>query len=478
MSQSKSDRNGQRLIVIGAGPGGYPAAFRASQLGFDVSLVDPRPDPGGVCLYEGCIPSKALLRLSKLVTATREASDWGLAFSRPRIDIDQMRQRLDRSVSQLTGGLGKLGKGRGVEYLQGKARFVDETRIAVEDEGGDSAEHSFDYAIVATGSSPVRLPIFDHRRSAVWDSTEALALREIPDSLLVVGAGYIGLEIGSVYAALGSRVTVVEMAESLLPGVDAELAKPLLEKLRGDGPGSLDELIFEATVKSAEPYEHGLSVTIQDKRGRETTRKFNKALVAVGRQANSGDLGLEKAGVEIDEKGFVRVDEQRRSSQERIFAVGDVAGPPELAHKASHEGRIAAEAAAGKPSAFETAAIPAVVFTDPEIAWTGLTEAEADARAVAVEVARFPWSASGRAVATGHSDGLTKLIFETRSERLLGAGIVGHNAGELIAEATLAVEMGAVATDLAECVHAHPTFSETLMECAQFYLGQSPHYKG
>jgi len=476
---SKKKENGkrQKLVVLGAGPGGYPAAFRAAQLGFEVTLIDPRKDPGGVCLYEGCIPSKALLRLARQVIASRECAEWGIHFEEPRLDIDQMRNRLEKAVERLTQGLGQLSKTKGVSYIQGTARFTDEKTLSVSNKGGDDQSLDFDRAIIATGSRPLPLPGADPRRSAIWDSSSALALKTIPSTLLVVGGGYIGLEMGTLYSALGSRVTVVEMEDKILPGVDTDLSGLLWDRLAGESPGSFEKIVLEGKVSEPTPTQNGIKIKLTDGDGGESEQEFEKMLVAIGRKPNTEDLGLKEAGVDLDDDGYIKIDRQCRTSADPIFAIGDVAGQPMLAHKASRQGHIAAESAWGQPTEFDGHAIPAVVFTDPEIAWVGLTEAEAKRRNLNVEVIRFPWAASGRAVAMGRSDGLTKLIFEKRSERILGAGISGMEAGELIAEAALAIEMGARAEDLAGTIHPHPTFSETLMEAAHAYLGHSAHYQ-
>jgi len=478
VSSSTEKSDGKKLVVLGAGPGGYPAAFRAADLGFDVTLIDPRPDPGGVCLFEGCIPSKLLLHAARLIQECREAESWGLHFPKPKIDIDRLRDFKESVVEKLGRGVAGTAKQRGVERIRGSAAFADAHTLAITDpESGDKEEIRFDTAIIATGSRPVALPDVDVERNAVWDSAEALKLSEIPRTLLVMGGGYIGLEMGTIYQALGSQVTVVELTGDLLPGVDPELVEPLRKRLEGSGPGGFDEILTHTRMTGLEPYEHGVSVELTDREGDRKTRKFARVLVAVGREPQTDGLGLENTRIETDSRGFIVVDGQRRTAESHIFAVGDAAGEPMLAHKASREGHVAAEAAADRPAGFDPAAIPAVVFTDPEIAWTGLTEDEARERGVKVRIARFPWKASGRALATGRPEGLTKLVIDPRSERVLGVGITGVNAGELIAGATLAVEMGSRAGDLADTIHPHPTFSESLMEAAAGYLGRSPHHR-
>jgi dihydrolipoamide dehydrogenase len=455
-----------QLVVVGAGPGGYAAAFHAADLGFEVALVDPEANPGGVCLYRGCIPSKALLHAAKVIHDARAAEEFGVSFGDPAIDLPRLRAWKDGVVGKLTGGLGQLTRQRKVRYVRGRARLIDRTTLEIEAEGGTS-RLAFDHAILATGSRPVTLSGFP-QSPRVLDSTTALDLPDVPRRLLVVGGGYIGLELGSVYAALDSRVTIVEMLPGLLPGVDPDLVRPVAKRLEAQ----CESIHLGTRVASVEELGAGLEVRFDGATGAET---FDRVLVAVGRAPNSQGLGLETVGARIDARGFVEVDEQRRTAEPTISAIGDLVGQPMLAHKASHEGRTAVEAIAGRKVAFEPQAIPAVVFTDPEIAYCGLTEAEAKQQGRAVEVARFPWAASGRALTLGRDDGLTKLVLDPETERVLGVGIVGPGAGELIAEGVLAVEMGATARDLALTIHPHPTLSETVMEAAEVFFGQSTH---
>jgi len=458
------------LVVVGAGPGGYAAAFLAADLGLTVTLVDPAPNPGGVCLYRGCIPSKALLHVAKLIGESREASAWGVDFDPPRIDVERLRSWKDGVVEKLTGGLGQLRRKREIDYVQGRARFTDAHGVDVETVTGEQCRLRFEHAIVATGSVPTSLPDFpDSPR--VMDSTSALELGTIPERLLVVGGGYIGLELGSVYAALGSRVSVVEMTDSLLPGVDRDLVRPLAARLEC----SFEAILTGTRVAGVRESASVLEVELDGKASGSGARQYDGILVAVGRRPSTAGLGLETTRAETDASGFIEVDQQRRTAEPSIFAIGDVVGQPMLAHKASHEGRTAAEAAAGRKVAFEPAAIPAVVFTDPEIAWCGLSEDEAAAGGRKVAVSRFPWAASGRAMTLGRTDGLTKLVIDPESERLLGVGLVGPGAGELIAEGVLAVEMAALASDLKLSIHPHPTLSETLMEAAEMFFGQATH---
>ena len=460
-----------RVVVLGAGPGGYPAAFLAAARGMDVTLVDPEAQPGGVCLYRGCIPSKALLHVARLLRETERAGDWGVHFERPAIDLDALRGWKQRVVARLTGGLETLGRQRGVQYVQGRGRFMDASRLRISSDH-ELTELGFDHAIVATGSRTVIPEALRLDSPRLMDSTAALELEDIPQSLLVVGGGYIGLELGSVYAALGSAVTVVEMTDGLLPGVDRDLVAVLERELRGQ----LHELLLNTRVTGVEEAEGGIRVRLSGSDLEAEQRLYSKVLVAVGRTPNAEALALDHTAARLDERGFIVTDEQRRTAERSVFAVGDVAGEPMLAHKATHEARVAVEAIAGEPAAFEPAAIPAVVFTDPEIAWCGLGEAEARQQGLEIEVTKFPWAASGRAVTLGRTDGLTKLIMERGTQRLLGAGIAGPGAGELIAEATLAIEMGARASDLELTIHAHPTLSETLMEASALLFDASPHF--
>lgn len=457
-----------QLAVIGGGPGGYAAAFLAADLGLEVTLIDAEPNPGGVCLYRGCIPSKALLHVAKVIGEAREASAWGVSFSDPAIDLDKLRGWKEQVVNKLTGGLGQLARQRKVNYIQGRAGFMDSQTLQIKKQDGE-ARLRFQNAILATGSYPVILPQLPQDSSRVLDSTSALEIEDIPKTLLVIGAGYIGLEMASVYASLGSQVTVVEMTEGLLPGADRDLASVLAKRMEG----ILHALLLKTKVAAIEEKAEGLRIRFDGNEEKEQV--FDKVLVAVGRKPSSAIPGIERTEVEVNERGFIQVDHQRRTADPAIFAIGDVVGEPMLAHKASHEGRVAAEVIAGRRVSFEPQAIPAVVFTDPEVAWCGLTETQAKQEGRAVGVARFPWAASGRAVTLHRTDGMTKLIIDPETERVLGAGIVGPGAGELIAELVLAVEMGAVASDIKLTIHPHPTLSETVMEAAEVFFGQSTH---
>lgn len=460
-----------QLAVIGGGPGGYAAAFMAADLGMEVVLIDPEENPGGVCLYRGCIPSKALLHAARVVHESREAESFGIAFGKPKIDIEKLRGWKNEIVSQLTGGLGQLVSRRKINHIRGKAVFADEHTLNIEDADGKESRLSFEHAIVATGSRPTLLPGIDPDSKRFMTSSGALDLTDVPKKLLVIGGGYIGLEIGTVYAALGSEVTVVEMTSGLLPGVDKDLVRILKKRLTE----IFSEILLETKAAEFKEQKNGILATLEDAGGNRQNRLFDKVLTAVGRRPNSEGLGLENIGVETDERGFVKVDKQQRTNAASVFAIGDVAGEPMLAHKASYEGRLAAEVISGRNVVRDYAAVPAVVYTDPEIAWTGLTETEAKKQQRDVEVTRFPWAASGRALTLGRTDGLTKLLIDKKSERILGVGIAGTGAGELIAEGVIAIEMGAAAEDLGLTIHPHPTLTETLKEAADIFDGTATH---
>lgn len=455
------------LAVIGAGPGGYAAAFLAADRGLQVALVDAQPKPGGICLHAGCIPSKALLHAAHVIGQAKDAAAWGLRFAAPEIDIDTLRARKDKVVDTMANHLAELCKRRKVTWHSSRARFESSTSLALD----NGARISFKHAIVATGSSPIRLTALNLDSPRLLDSTAALKLDKVPQSLLVIGGGYIGLEMGTVYAALGSKVTVVEMTASLLPGVDADLVRPLHQRLEA----LFRKIHLNAKVAKLDEVKNGVKATLDGEELEEKEITCERVLMAVGRRPNSRDLGLDKTKVQLDERGFIKVDERRRTTDEKIYAIGDVAGEPMLAHKASHEGKVAVQALLGEPAAWDPRAIPAVVFTDPEIAWCGLTESEAKKQKREVQVARFHWLASGRAATLGRTDGVTKVIADPASDRLLGIGIAGPGAGELIAEGVLALEMGATARDLAMTIHPHPTLTETLMEAAESLHGLATH---
>ncbi len=462
-----------QLVVIGAGPGGYAAAFHAADLGLQVALVDTELNPGGVCLYRGCIPSKALLHVAKLVAEAKHAAAWGVAFGEPTIDIDKLRAFKDSVVSKMVGGLGQLSKQRKINYIQGRASFVDAKTLSIELVKGGTETLTFEHAIIATGSRPTAVPGLSIDSPRVMDSTAALELPDVPKSLLVVGGGYIGLELGSVYAALGTRVTVVEMTSGLLAGADRDLAAILVRRLEK----TLHKTLLNTRVVEMKDGKNGVKVKMEGEGLADADREqtFDRVLVSIGRKPNSAIDGLDKTRVKVGDRGFIEVDGSLRTAEPNIFAIGDVVGEPMLAHKASHEARVAVEAIAGHNAVFEPQAIPAVVFTDPEVAWCGLTETEAQKQGRKVEIAKFPWAAVGKAVAIDRPDGLTKLVIDPTTERVLGVGIVGSGAGDLIAEGVVAVEMAALASDLALSIHAHPTLSETIMEAADVFYGQSVH---
>ncbi len=457
------------LLVIGGGPGGYPAAIMAADHGKKVTLVDADPKLGGVCLNHGCIPSKALLHAAKLVHEAREAAEFGLTFGEPQLDLDKLRTFVQQKVvAKMTGGIAALCKGRGIEMIRARAVFDDPHTVRLE--GEQNGQIRFQHAIIAVGSVPAMPRMFAIGDPRVMDSTAALLLPDIPKRLLIVGGGYIGLELGSVYAALGSKVVVVEATENLLPLADQDLVKPLEKRLRAQ----FEAIYLNTKVAGIEAQADGIMATLEGK-DVPAQEKFDRVLVSVGRRPNSANLGLDKAGVEVDERGFIKVDPQRQTTQPQILAIGDVAGEPALAHKATAEAKVAIETILGEQTEFAPRAIPAVVFTDPEIAWCGLTEREARQHNVPHDVMKFPWSASGRATTLGRNEGLTKLLVDPESKRLIGVGIVGVGAGEMIAEGVLAMEMGAVARDVADSIHPHPTLGETVMESAELALGAAVH---
>ncbi len=455
-----------QLLVLGAGPGGYTAAFRAADLGLRVVLVEREPALGGVCLNVGCIPSKALLHAAKVIADARDMAAHGISFGAPSIDLPVLRDWKEKVIGQLTHGLQGLAKQRKVEVVTGEGRFLDANRLAVTNAGGTTSTIRFEQAIIAAGSQPVRLPGLPYEDPRIIDSTGALALADIPRRLLVIGGGIIGLEMATVYAELGSEVTVVELADGLIPGADRDLVKPLEKRLRA----RLSAIHLATRVSGVVAEPDALSATFEGAKAPQGGR-FDRILVAVGRRPNGKLIGAEQAGVMVDERGFIAVDDQMRTNRPHIFAIGDVAGNPMLAHKATHEGRVAAEAAAGHKVAFDARVIPSVAYTDPEIAWVGMTETEATARGLEIEKAVFPWAASGRALSLGRAEGMTKLIFDKADKRVIGAGIVGTAAGDLIAEAALAIEMSCDAEDIGLTIHPHPTLSETVGMAAEVFSG-------
>lgn len=461
----------KKLIVIGAGPGGYAAAFLAADLGLSVTMIDNENNPGGVCLYKGCIPSKALLHVAKVISESQDAKSFGVEYSKPKIDIKKMRSWKDDIVNKLTSGLGQISKLRKIDYIKGNAKFLNNNSIEIIKENNSKETINFENIIISTGSHPVKIPNLSIESKRVLDSTSALNIEDIPKTMLVIGGGYIGLELGTVYAALGTKITVAEMLPGILNGADPDLIAVLQKRIKS----LFDSILTETKVISLEEVKAGIKVILEDNKSIRTEKIFDKVLISIGRKPNSKNLGLENTNIDTDEKGFIKVDNQLRTTVKNIFAIGDVAGEPMLAHKASHEGRVAAEVIAGHKSVFDPKAIPAVVFTDPEIAWCGLTENEAKEKNIEVAVSKFPWAASGRALTLGRADGLTKLILDPKTERILGMGIAGPGAGDLIAEGVLAVEMGANVTDIKLSIHPHPTLSETIMETAEVFFGQSTH---
>ncbi len=456
-----------KLLVIGGGPGGYAAAFRAADLGLEVVMVGEDPMPGGVCLLRGCIPSKALLHAGHLIEESRAAKDWGLTFGEPVIDAKKLNAWKQSIVDKLAAGVYTLCGLRKVTWVSGRANFLSSRKVELLGKDATTVIE-YEHCILAVGSRPTRIRAFDVPSGRVVDSSGALDVSEIPRTLLVIGGGYIGLELGSVYASLGTKVKVVELGEAILPGADRDLVKPLEEKVRRQ----LAAVYVQTKVAQITDVQGGVLVKFEGPAG-AFEETFEKALVSIGRRPNSDGIGIENTAAKVDARGFVVVDERQATADPAIHAIGDVAGPPLLAHKAAYEGKIAAEVLAGEPAAHDARAIPAVVFTDPEIAWCGLTETEARAKGIAVKTARFPWAASGRAQTLGSGEGLTKIIVDPETERVLGVGIVGAGAGELISEGVVAVEMGASASDLAMSIHPHPTLSETLAGAAEVFLGSA-----
>ena len=463
-ASGRSDMHAE-VLVLGAGPGGYTAAFRAADLGKKVVLVERWPTLGGVCLNVGCIPSKALLHAAKVIDEAHDMSAHGVSFGAPQIDIDKLRSWKDGVVKRLTGGLTQLAKQRKVTVVSGLGRFISGSEVAVEADGKTTVV-GFDHAIIAAGSEPVTLPFVPHDDPRVIDSTGALAMESVPGRLLVLGGGIIGLEMATVYHALGSKVTVVELMDQIIPGADKDIVTPLMKRIEK----RYEKIYLRTKVTNVEAKADGLHVSFEGE-GAPASDRFDAVLVAVGRKPNGRQIGAENAGVRVDERGFIAVDRQMRTNVSNIFAIGDLVGQPMLAHKAVHEGKVAAEVAAGKPSAFDAKVIPSVAYTDPEVAWVGVTETEAKAKGIAYGKGVFPWAASGRSLSLGRDEGITKVIFDETSERIIGCGIVGPNAGDLVAEAALAIEMGADAHDIGLTIHPHPTLSETVGMAAEMFEG-------
>lgn len=466
---SKTEKH--QLVIIGGGPGGYRAAFMAADLGVKVTLIDPEINPGGVCLYRGCIPTKALLHLAKIKADAEGAGEMGIDFERVHIKIDKIREWKNNVVKKLTGGLGQLVKARKINYIQGKAKFLADDLIEVTAKDSKKKQIQFENAIVSTGASPLTLPDADTSDSRIMHSAESLNLEDIPNNLLVIGGSYIGLEMSNIYRSLGSKVTLVELTKDLMPGTDSDLVKVYKKANKH----TFEQLLLETKVKRIRLKKDTLEVEMENKKEEKVKKTFDKILVAIGQKPNTKEIGLEKAGIKTDEKGFIKVNEQQQTSQKNIYAIGDVTGPPLLAHKASYEGKVATEVIAGKKVVNDAKAIPSVIYTEPEIATCGLTETEGKDKGISYKVEKFNWSASGRAVAMNAEDGFTKLLISPETGRILGAGIVGKNAGYLIAEIALAIEMAATTEDISLTIHPHPTLSETIMEAAEMFFGTPAH---
>ncbi|GIU15638.1 dihydrolipoyl dehydrogenase [Shewanella sp. MBTL60-007] len=454
-----------QVVVLGAGPAGYSAAFRAADLGLDTVIVERFSTLGGVCLNVGCIPSKALLHVSKVIEEAKAVSNHGVVFSEPQIDLDKLREYKKSVIGQLTNGLGGMSKMRKVDVVNGLGKFTGPNTLEVQGEDGVKVVH-FEQAIIAAGSRPIQLPFIPHDDPRVWDSTDALELKEVPGKLLVMGGGIIGLEMGTVYSSLGSEIDVVEMFDQVIPAADKDVVRVYTKKIK-----KKFNLMLETKVTAVEAKEDGIYVTMEGKKAPTEPVRYDAVLVAIGRVPNGKGLDAEKAGVNVDERGFINVDKQMRTNVPNIFAIGDIVGQPMLAHKGVHEGHVAAEVISGLKHYFDPKVIPSIAYTDPEVAWVGLTEKEAKEQGVAYETATFPWAASGRAIASDCADGMTKLIFDKETHRVIGGAIVGVNGGELLGEIGLAIEMGCDAEDLALTIHAHPTLHESVGLAAEIYEG-------
>ena len=461
-----SDNKHTDILVIGSGPGGYAAAFRAADLGREVTLVDKDPTLGGVCLNRGCIPSKTLLHISKVLEEAESLKKMGVTFTKPIIDIDLVRDWKNKVVSQLSGGIGQMAKARSVNTIQAEATFLSDNEVQLNSESS-SETITFDYCIIASGSSSSIIPGIPFDNENVLTSKTALDLKKIPESLLVIGGGYIGLEMGTVFSALGSSVSVAEFLPNLLPGADPDLVKPLARKLKKE----FSEIHLSTKITKVEQAKSGVMDVTMEKNGEEITKQYEQVLVSVGRKPNTEKMGVDKTNIKVNEQGFISVDKYQQTSVKNIFAIGDIVGNPMLAHKATHEGKVAAEVICGLPAAFDAKAIPAVIFTDPEIAWVGVTETEAKESGIPYEKGEFPWAASGKSLALGRNEGRTKILFDKDTKRTIGVGIVGPNAGDLISEGALAIEMGADAEDISLTVHPHPTLGETFANAAEVFEG-------
>lgn len=454
-----------QVVVLGAGPAGYSAAFRCADLGLETVLVERHSTLGGVCLNVGCIPSKALLHVSKVIEEAKALSEHGVVFGAPKTDIDKIRIWKDKVISQLTGGLAGMAKGRKVTVVNGEARFTGSHTLSVEGTEG-ATTITFDNAIVAAGSRPIELPFIPHEDPRVWDSTDALELKNVPERLLIMGGGIIGLEMGTVYHSLGSQIDVVEMFDQVIPAADKDVVKVFTKRI-----SKKFNLMLETKVTAVEAKEDGIYVTMEGKKAPAEPQRYDAVLVAIGRVPNGKLLDAGQAGIEVDDRGFIHVDKQMRTNVPHIFAIGDIVGQPMLAHKGVHEGHVAAEVIAGKKHYFDPKVIPSIAYTEPEVAWVGMTEKEAKEKGISYEVASFPWAASGRAIASDCADGMTKLIFDKESNRVIGGAIVGSNGGELLGEIGLAIEMGCDAEDIALTIHAHPTLYESIGMAAEIFEG-------
>ncbi|MGS0682433.1 dihydrolipoyl dehydrogenase [Shewanella sp. 125m-7] len=454
-----------QVVVLGAGPAGYSAAFRAADLGLETVIVERFSTLGGVCLNVGCIPSKALLHVSKVIEEAKAVSSHGVVFGEPQIDLDKLREYKQSVIGQLTNGLGGMSKMRKVNVVNGLGKFTGPNTLEVQGEDGVKVVH-FEQAIIAAGSRPIKLPFIPHEDPRVWDSTDALELKEVPGKLLVMGGGIIGLEMGTVYSSLGSEIDVVEMFDQVIPAADKDVVRVYTKKIK-----KKFNLMLETKVTAVEAKEDGIYVTMEGKKAPAEPVRYDAVLVAIGRVPNGKGLDAEKAGVNVDERGFINVDKQMRTNVANIYAIGDIVGQPMLAHKGVHEGHVAAEVISGLKHFFDPKVIPSIAYTDPEVAWVGLTEKEAKEQGVAYETATFPWAASGRAIASDCADGMTKLIFDKETHRVIGGAIVGVNGGELLGEIGLAIEMGCDAEDLALTIHAHPTLHESVGLAAEIYEG-------
>lgn len=454
-----------QVVVLGAGPAGYSAAFRCADLGLETVIVERYNTLGGVCLNVGCIPSKALLHVAKVIEEAKALAEHGIVFGEPKTDIDKIRTWKEKVINQLTGGLAGMAKGRKVKVVNGLGKFTGANTLEVEGENGKTVIN-FDNAIIAAGSRPIQLPFIPHEDPRIWDSTDALELKEVPERLLVMGGGIIGLEVGTVYHALGSQIDVVEMFDQVIPAADKDIVKVFTKRI-----SKKFNLMLETKVTAVEAKEDGIYVTMEGKKAPAEPQRYDAVLVAIGRVPNGKNLDAGKAGVEVDDRSFIRVDKQLRTNVPHIFAIGDIVGQPMLAHKGVHEGHVAAEVIAGKKHYFDPKVIPSIAYTEPEVAWVGLTEKEAKEKGISYETATFPWAASGRAIASDCADGMTKLIFDKESHRVIGGAIVGTNGGELLGEIGLAIEMGCDAEDIALTIHAHPTLHESVGLAAEVFEG-------